>query len=79
MNSLRSLPARRAAILTILLLAAAVRPGTAGAQEVRPLHVGQQAPALSLPTFQEGSFDLASAAGQGPVVVVFQRGWVGYW
>ena len=72
---------KRMLIALPLLLGLASAAVPTAAQTGRPISidVGEEAPALHLPSIDGGRVDLAALSADGPVVVVFFRGWVGYW
>lgn len=54
-------------------------PLSAHAQSGRAPQVGQPAPAFTLPDLNGKSVSLDGYRGKKNVLLVFYRGWIGYW
>lgn len=65
--------------LALLLMPLAGSVPDALAQGGRTVRVGSEAPAFTLPTLAGGTLSLADYRSEKSVVVIFYRGWVGYW
>jgi hypothetical protein len=70
---------RQVSLLSLLMLFLLAGEADAQSRRVRPLQVGREAPEFSLTTLDGSTVSLADFRGNKPVVVVFYRGWVGYW
>ena len=70
---------RRVTVLSLLMLFLLAGEADAQSRTVRPLQVGREAPEISLTALDGSRVSLADFKGNKPVVVVFYRGWVGYW
>ncbi len=51
----------------------------AGAQPVKAPRIGQPAPEFTLPDLNGKTISLAEFKGKKNVLLVFYRGWIGYW
>lgn len=72
----------RSCLIGMIVLAgwlACIVPSRAHAQSMKAPRVGQPAPEFTLPEVNGKTVSLAEFKGKKNVLLVFYRGWIGYW